>query len=161
MREDRVRFAGGAEGIYGVIDKPDFVAIVPIHDSGKIELVEQFRYPVGERLWELPLGSWPADSSATPEAVARGELAEETGLTATSWEHAGRLHAAAGVINQRCDLFVATGLTRGMPRREPQEADMVAASFSPAEIIALIESGRMTDAISIAALGLLRFRGRL
>ena len=43
VREDKVRRASGAEGIYGVVDKPDFVAIIPIQ-QGFIHLVEQYRY---------------------------------------------------------------------------------------------------------------------
>ena len=33
VREDRIRRPSGAEGIYGVVDKPDFVAILPIQDE--------------------------------------------------------------------------------------------------------------------------------
>ena len=57
VREDKVLRPSGAEGIYGVVDKPDFVAILPIQ-SNYIHLVEQYRYPVEGRYWEIPQGSW-------------------------------------------------------------------------------------------------------
>ncbi len=46
--EDTVRRGDGSEGIYGVVDKPDFALIIP-QDAGDLWLVEQYRYPVGRR----------------------------------------------------------------------------------------------------------------
>jgi hypothetical protein len=43
-------------GLYGVVEKPDLVVIVPLNGD-RLDLVEQFRYPVGARYWELPLAS--------------------------------------------------------------------------------------------------------
>lgn len=45
VREDRIERPSGGEGIYGVVERADFVAILPI-DDGCIWLVEQYRYPV-------------------------------------------------------------------------------------------------------------------
>lgn len=76
LREDRIRRQDGSEGIYGVVEKPDFVAIAALDADDGLYLVEQYRYPVGGRFWELPQGSWETDPQADPEAVARGELRE-------------------------------------------------------------------------------------
>ena len=43
VREDKIQRQSGAEGIYGVVDKPDCAAILAI-DNGRIHLVQQFRY---------------------------------------------------------------------------------------------------------------------
>ena len=56
LREDKVRFPGGHEGIYTVVEKSDFATIIPVHDDGRIQLVRQYRYPVGGSYWELPQG---------------------------------------------------------------------------------------------------------
>ena len=58
VREDTIRRRDGSIGIYGVVEKPDFVVIVPVEDDGRVHLVEQYRYPVKGRYWELPQGSW-------------------------------------------------------------------------------------------------------
>ena len=42
VREDRIRFPDGSDGIYGVVDKEDFVVIVPIHDDARFELAGFF-----------------------------------------------------------------------------------------------------------------------
>ncbi|MDT4918555.1 MAG: hypothetical protein QOH89_3255, partial [Pseudonocardiales bacterium] len=83
VREDDVEFPSGARGTYSVVDKSDFVLVIPYADDG-FWLVEQFRYPVGSREWEFPQGGWPAGSSGTPEQLAVAELREETGLVADS-----------------------------------------------------------------------------
>jgi ADP-ribose pyrophosphatase len=46
VREDTIRRRDGSIGIYGVVEKPDFVVIVPVEDDGRVHLVEQYRYPV-------------------------------------------------------------------------------------------------------------------
>ena len=58
VREDSVRFRDGSPGIYGVVEKPDFVVVAAIDDAALLHLVQQFRYPVGARFWELPQGAW-------------------------------------------------------------------------------------------------------
>ncbi len=53
VREDAIRRADGSEGIYSVVEKPDFVVIAVI-EAGFVHLVEQYRYLVSGRYWELP-----------------------------------------------------------------------------------------------------------
>jgi ADP-ribose pyrophosphatase len=100
VREGAIRRRDGSEGIYGVVEKPDFVVIVPLEDDGRIHLVQQYRYPVGARYWEFPQGAWEAKPRADPAEVARGELREETGLVAAKMVQAGHLFEAYGYSNQ-------------------------------------------------------------
>lgn len=160
VREDAIRRRDGSAGTYGVIDKPDFVVVVPVHADGSIQLVQQFRYPVGVRCWEFPLGIW-GPPGTDPAVAARHELEEETGLAAAAMTHAGRLHAAPGLINQAYDVFLATGLTVVPARREPEEQDMVSRAFSRAAFEAMLLDGTIRDATCVACFGLLRLRGLL
>ena len=111
VREDRVRRRDGSEGIYGVVEKPDFAVIAAVGGE-EIHLVQQFRYAVNQRHWELPQGSWEHAPGADPLALARAELAEETGLSAAEMTHVGKLLLANGYSNQGYDIFRACGLTR-------------------------------------------------
>jgi 8-oxo-dGTP pyrophosphatase MutT (NUDIX family) len=81
LREDRIRHADGSEGIYGVVERSDFVVVVPWQD-GQVTLVEQYRYPVGARIWEFPMGMWEQAPGTDPVVLAAAELREETGLIA-------------------------------------------------------------------------------
>ncbi len=65
VREDAIRRRDGSAGIYGVVEKPDFVVVVPMAE-GVIHLVQQYRYPVQGRWWELPQGMWDARPDAAP-----------------------------------------------------------------------------------------------
>ena len=171
VREDEVEWPGGFPGIYGVVEKPDFSLVIP-HHQGKFQLVEQYRYPVLDRFWEFPQGSWPAGnggqegrSTTGPDledatALARAELAEETGLQARSLRWLGRINVAHGYSSQRCQVFLAEELIPGRPRPEQTEVGMRQRWASRREVDALIEAGTFADSSSLAALALFdRFVG--
>ena len=157
VREDKIRRASGAEGIYGVVDKPDFVAIVPIHD-GCIHLVEQYRYPVQERYWEIPQGSWETNPDADPAIVAAGELREETGLNAKSLQYVGHIFQAYGYSNQGFHVYLATELEIGSQELDVEEEGLITKSFSLEEFEAMISSGVIKDATTISAYGLVKIK---
>ena len=75
VREDAIRRRDGSSGIHGVVEKPDFVAIVPVEDDGRLYLVQQFRYPVQGRYWDLPkvLGSRHREPTQSKQRVANCE----------------------------------------------------------------------------------------
>jgi 8-oxo-dGTP pyrophosphatase MutT (NUDIX family) len=158
VREDEVRFPDGSSGTYSVVDKSDFVVVIPEADGG-FWLVEQFRYPVGSREWEFPQGGWPAGRGGSADDLAAAELREETGLRAGSLSHLGRLFAAYGYSSQSYDVYLARDLTAGEPHRESTEQDMVHRWFAEAEVRAMIRDGRLRDAHTVAALALRDLRG--
>lgn len=153
VREDEVRYADGTDGIYTVVEKPDFVVVLPFERDG-FWLVEQFRYPVGGRQWEFPQGGWSPGCSGSAEELAVAELAEETGLRAGTLTHLGHGFAAYGFSAQGFDVFVATDLTPGSPDRESSESDMVHEWRSRRELDAMIRSSEFGDAQSLAALAM-------
>jgi 8-oxo-dGTP pyrophosphatase MutT (NUDIX family) len=154
LRVDDVEYPDGTAGVYSVIEKGDF-AIVLAAERGGFWLVEQFRYTIGRRVWEFPQGSWPAGRTGSALELARHELREETGHTAADWRHLGRLFTAIGYTAQAYDVFLATDLTAGPPDREPTEQGMVHRWFAEADVRAMIASGQLADAHSVAALALL------
>ncbi len=156
VREDRIRRADGTHGIYGVVDKPDYALVIALDtEQDRFMLVEQYRYPLGMRRWEFPQGTAPDRADTEPFALARRELAEETGLRAADWQEIGLLDVAPGAMSQRGRVFLATGLTEGAPAREHTEQDMRAAWFTRDRVRAMIRAGEITDAQSIAAYALL------
>jgi hypothetical protein len=80
VREDEVAFPSGARGTYSVVDKKDFVVVLPYADGG-FWLVEQFRYPVGRREWEFPQGGWPSGHSGYGYSSQGYDAFLATGLT--------------------------------------------------------------------------------
>lgn len=161
VREDAIRRLDGSEGIYGVVEKADFVVIAPMEDDGRLHLVQQFRYPVGARYWELPQGAWEDAPRTDPLEVARGELREETGLEAGEMLYAGHLFEAYGYATQGYHVFLARSLTRGDMVLMQEEQDLVTELFAGTEVERMIRDGEIKDATTVAALGLLRLKGLL
>ncbi|ALE85026.1 ADP-ribose pyrophosphatase [Pseudonocardia sp. HH130629-09] len=155
VREDGIRLPDGTEGLYGIVDKPTYALVIPRDDDGRLHLVEQYRYPVGGRRWEFPAGTAPDRADQDPAELAVRELVEETGLAAEHMTLLGTLDCAPGMSSQRGNVYLATGLTAGPPRREHSEQDMRAAWFTTAELTAMIRRGALTDAQSLAAWALL------
>jgi 8-oxo-dGTP pyrophosphatase MutT (NUDIX family) len=154
LRVDEITFADGSHGTYSVLEKSDFVVVLP-WERGGFWLVEQYRYPVGQRCWEFPQGAWSDGQGGSQAELAAHELREETGHAAAAWRHLGRLFAAYGYSNQAFDVFLATGLTEGDPHREHSEQDMIHRWFSEADVRSMVVRGQLADAHSVAALALL------
>ncbi|WP_028065467.1 NUDIX domain-containing protein [Solirubrobacter soli] len=149
VHEDITELSDGSAGLYGWIEKRPGTVIVPVDDDG-VWLVEQYRYLVGERMWEFPQGSFE-DGEVAAEELARMELAEETGLRAGRMENLGRLFYAYGIANQPFHVWRATELTQGDMAPEPTEAGIVARRFPVAEVERMVDENVIQDAASIAA----------
>ncbi len=160
VREDLIRRPDGSDGLYGVVERPDFVVVAPLQD-GCVTLVEQYRYPVRARMWEFPMGMWEQAPETAPEVLAAAELREETGWIADRMVYAGEILQGPGYCSQRGHIFLATNLTRGETAREPSEQDMITREFTLPELEAMICSGTIQDAMTVAAFGLLRIKGLL
>ena len=159
VREDRIRREKAGEGTYGVVEKPDFAVIAAV-EAESIHLVEQYRYPVRERFWELPQGSWES-GSGDPLALAASELREETGLAARTMTHVGHLFMAYGYSTQGYDVFLATNLVPSPGKKDAEEEGLIAASFPIAEFESMVASGAIKDATTVAAYGLLKLKNLL
>src|SRR4051794_23997209 len=159
VREDAIRLSDGSESIYGVVDKPTYALVIP-RDGDRLHLVEQFRYPIGLRRWEFPAGTAPDRAAQDPAELAVRELVEETGLRAGRMEKIGTLDVAPGMSSQRGHVYLATDLTEGEAQREHTEQDMRQAWFTITEFEAMIASGEITDAQSVAAYMLLVLHDR-
>jgi ADP-ribose pyrophosphatase len=151
LREDAIQRSNGANGIYSVVDKQDCAVILPI-DGDHIWLVEQFRYTIGERALELPQGGWETDN-VDPEELARGELREETGLSAGRMTELPWMWIAYGFARQRQHVFVAEELVAGSHQRDPEESDMEIVRIPIVAFEEKLSGGEIRDVSTIAAWG--------
>jgi ADP-ribose pyrophosphatase len=149
LREDAIERGNGTPGIYSVIDKQDCAIILPI-DGDHIWLVEQFRYTIGERALELPQGGWEEDN-VDPEALARGELREETGLTAGRMTELPWMWIAYGYARQRQHVFIAEELVPGPHQRDDEEFDMQIVRMPIIAFEQKLRSGEIRDVSTLAA----------
>ena len=152
VREDQIERSNGARGIFGVVDKHDCAIILPI-EADTVYLIEQFRYTVQQRCLELPQGGWET-AGVDPEELARGELREETGLTAARMTHLGTLWIAYGFVRQRQHVYLATGLTPAGAEPDPEEHDLVLRTVSIAQFEEMMRNGTIRDSCTLGAWGL-------
>lgn len=150
LREDRVINPGGGENEYGHVHfKNKAVAIVPLDEDNNTWIVGQDRYTLGEYSWEVPMGGSDADED--PLQTAHRELKEETGLTAASMTPLMRLHTSNSITDEEGFVFIARDLETGDPQFDEMEV-LDVRKLPLAEVVAMIERGEITDAISVAAI---------
>ncbi len=150
VTEHQVRNPQGGDGIYGVVHfKHLALGILPLSASGEIYLVGQYRFPLGAYSWEIPEGGGALDTD--PLDSARRELLEETGLRARDWEPFMTMHTSNSVCDEKCLVFLATGLSQH--EAEPEETEALRVRRLPfAEAVEMVLNGLITDAISVAAI---------
>lgn len=150
VREDQVVNPAGGRGIYGVVSmKNKALGIVPVDAQGNTWLVGQYRYPLNEYSWEIPMGGGPVELDIL--ASAQRELREETGLLARRWTNIARLHTSNSVTDEEGFVFLAEDLTQDVA--EPEETEDLRLWKLPlAEAVQLVMDNRITDAVSVAGL---------
>ena len=149
LRDDIIRFAGGAEAHYTVVDNRDSAFIVPRFGNGDTMLVRQWRHAWDESSWEVPAGTFEEDEA--PLECARRELAEETGLIAQRFTLLGVVHGAA-FLTGRAHMFLAEVITESVRSLEAYEEDLVVLRLPFAEALEHALDGSITHAGSVTAL---------
>jgi 8-oxo-dGTP pyrophosphatase MutT (NUDIX family) len=149
LREDDILRSNGQRGIYGVVEKDEAAIILPI-EGDRIWIVEQFRYTIQERAWELPQGGWEM-AVDNPEELARGELREELGLEAATMTCLGSMWIAYGFTRQKQHVFLAAGLKHVEREPDPEEHDMCFRSVPISEFEQMMLDGVIRDTCTLAA----------
>lgn len=147
VRRDTVRLPDGNTASREYVVHPGAVVIVPMLDDGRIVLERQYRYPVGQVMWELPAGK--LDAGEDPLVCGQRELLEETGYRAHEWACAGRMHLAIGYSTEIIHIYFARGLSAGERRLDAGEfLDVHTQQVD--ELLAGCRDGRVTDAKTLA-----------
>ena len=130
------------------------IAAQPARDA--IVLVEQYRYPLGMRQWEVPAGS--IDPGEGPDACAARELREETGYRAERIRKLWSAYSAPGFCTELLHFYAAEDLTLGEREPDAGEEDMVVKTFALDEAWAMVERDELRDAKTQIAIAWARTR---
>jgi ADP-ribose pyrophosphatase len=150
VREDIIQRPSGAQGIYGIVEKADFALIIPVQDD-EIYVVEQYRYPIGRRFWELPQGSIESRDDVSLDEVAAIELKEETGLVSKNMKYVGEQYVAYGYSTQKCHFYLATDLELKSAKLEEEEEGLISKKIRLVDFEKMIIDGTIQDAATINA----------
>ena len=92
---------------YFVVELPESACALALTENNEAVMTRQYRYPIGETMFELPGGFIDKGEDAVT-GMAR-ELKEETGYEFNNIKYLGKVAANPGVLNNYTHLFLATG----------------------------------------------------
>jgi ADP-ribose pyrophosphatase len=153
LKRDTVRLPDGGEATREYIVHPGAVAVVPLQDDGRIVMVRQYRYPLGQVLLEFPAGK--IDPGESVHDCAMRELREETGYSASHWARAGMFHNAAAYCTEKIEIWFARGLQRGSQALDDGEFVEVV-EMDETQLAGMAQRGELTDAKTLIGLQWLR-----
>jgi ADP-ribose pyrophosphatase len=140
------------------VNHPGAVVIIPQLEDGRLVLIDQYRFAVGETLLEFPAGT--LDRGEQPLDCARRELIEETGYRAEHWRALGIMYPSPGYCDERQHLFLASGLVPEQAAGDDDEMIEVK-RLTVQEVERAIVDGALVDAKSIAAYTRAKLQGVL
>jgi ADP-ribose pyrophosphatase len=101
IEEKRIQLPNGVEKDSVIVHPKGAVAILPVTETGYL-LLRQYRYAVGQYIWEAPAGT--LEDGEAPIETARRELIEEAGVAAGSLIPKGFIYTT-----DKTDAMVADG----------------------------------------------------
>lgn len=140
-----------------VVHRKGAVVVAPMTLSGDLLLVRQERVPIRALIWEFPAGQ--IDDQAEPDAIRTTglrELQEESGHELAPGGEIislGHFFPSAGFTDEHSHLLLARPVVESPQghKHDAAEAITECRAFSPAEFRAMIASGEIRDANTLAA----------
>lgn len=149
---DTVELINGKKATRDVVRHCGGVAVLPLSEDNMVTLVDQFRYPMGCVIRELPAGK--LDGALKTEghlAGAKRELEEETGLVAESYIYLGHILASPGFCDEVLHMYLARGLTQSEAKPDEDEfLNVVKIPFDT--LVEQVMSGEIIDGKTVAAI---------
>ena len=148
LTKDTALLENGKTATREVVHHHGGACIVPYFTDGTICMVRQFRYAVGQHLWEIPAGK--REKGENPFVTAQRELNEEVGAAAARWTELGSIIASPGCYAEVLYLYMAEGLT--FSRQHLDEDEFLEVRFFPfAEAVEKCMSGEIRDGKTVTA----------
>ena len=148
LRHDLVRWSNGVQALFSVIERKAGASVLAIGEDGRVVLVREFKYAMGDYSLECVAGG--IEEGEEPLATAQRELAEEVGIVARDWTPLGVVQPLTTAVRAPIHLFLARELSP-CPTK-PDETEFLERVEMPlAEALRLVENGGITNAATCVA----------
>src|SRR5579862_2566132 len=132
-----------------VIAHPGAVLVMGFLDDGRVVLIRNRRYAVGQDLIELPAGT--LEKGEEPIKCAGRELLEETGFFSKRVEPLLTFFTSPGILSERMFVFAAYDLQEQKSALEEGE-EIVVLPTAWDQAVEMALDGRIQDGKTIAAI---------
>lgn len=145
---DAVRLPNGKEAVRDYMLHPGAVCVVPFISRSKVLVLRQYRYPVGQAIYEFPAGK--IDKGEKSLTCAKRELLEETGHKAKHIKKINAFWPTPAFATELMDIYAAWGLEKGKAQLDEDEIlDVIPMEFDT--VLRWVKNGKIKDAKSVIA----------
>ena len=148
VREDIAEMPDGRTTLYGVVECPPCVGVLPFLDDDTVVMVGQYRYVAGGFYWEMPTGAMKPGESE--EAAVQRELGEEAGYEADRLVKLCAYHTSKSVVDETANIYLAEGL-RAIQRAGDDTEFIEVRAFPFDEVLRMVERDEIKDSMTIVA----------
>ena len=159
VHEDIAEMPNGQTTLYGVVECPGAVGVLPFVDQDQVIMVRQYRYVFGEdHRWEMPTGGVHPGESLV-EAAQR-ELREEIGYEARNLQQISTFFTSKSIVREVAHLFIGRELVQAQAL--PDETEFLEVAVFPFEqVLQMVVDSEIRDSMTvIAVLHAARLDGR-
>jgi len=146
---DTVTLPDGNTSMREIVRHPGAAAVVPVLDSGKVVMVRQYRYSIGEATLEIPAGK--LDDGEEVLTCAHRELKEETGFDAGEMVKLLPFVSSPGFTDEVIHIYLARGLRPGEAGGDDDEF-IETEEVALDTLIDMILAGRIGDGKTVAGI---------
>ena len=146
---DEIMLPDGSKSVREISLHNGAAAVLPLLPDGRVIMVRQYRYAVGQITLEIPAGKLDYVGE-DPESAARRELREETGATAEKITYLGKYLGSPAILDEKIHIFLAEGLEFGMT--DPDDDEFIETVKIPLDtLVEMIMRGEVPDGKTQAA----------
>ncbi|MFI1971146.1 ADP-ribose pyrophosphatase [Streptomyces cinnamoneus] len=145
VRTDEVVMPDGSVVTRDYQVHPGSVAVLALDDDMHVLVINQYRHPVRQRLWEIPAGLLDVPGE-NPLHAAQRELYEEAHVKAEDWRVLTDVYTTPGGCDEAVRIFLARGVSDVEGDRfavEHEELDMQLARVPLPELVRGVLAGEL------------------
>ena len=145
---DKVELENGRSAMREVVHHRGGACIAALTEKDELYLVRQYRYALGQELWELPAGK--LEEGEDPFEAAKRELEEECGLKADQYIDLHPFYPTVGYCSEVIYTWLAKGL-HPVPMHLDEDEFLTPTKMPLEEVCRMVLEGEIRDGKTVAA----------